>query len=68
MQIITAAVIKGGTGKSSTIAALAQAAAAAGKRFWQSTLTRRLVVHSLLAQTKTAPAVTSYYTEPTRRS
>ncbi len=32
MQIITAAVIKGGTGKSSTIAALAQAAAAAGKK------------------------------------
>ena len=32
MQILTAAVIKGGTGKSSTIAALAQAAAAAGKR------------------------------------
>lgn len=32
MQIITAAVIKGGTGKSSTIAALAQAGAAAGKR------------------------------------
>lgn len=31
MQIITAAVIKGGTGKSSTIAALAQAATAAGK-------------------------------------
>lgn len=32
MQILTAAVIKGGTGKSSTIAALAQAAAADGKR------------------------------------
>ena len=32
MQIITAAVIKGGTGKSSTIAALAQAATAAGKK------------------------------------
>lgn len=32
MQIITAAVIKGGTGKSTTIAALAQAAAAAGKK------------------------------------
>lgn len=32
MQIITAAVIKGGTGKSTTIAALAQAAAADGKR------------------------------------
>lgn len=32
MQIITAAVIKGGTGKSSTIAALAQAGAAAGKK------------------------------------
>lgn len=32
MQILTAAVIKGGTGKTSTIAALAQAAAAAGKK------------------------------------
>mgnify|MGYP001187421194 CR=1 FL=1 len=32
MQIITAAVIKGGTGKSTTIAALAQAGAAAGKK------------------------------------
>lgn len=32
MQIITAAVIKGGTGKTSTCAALAQAAAAAGKK------------------------------------
>lgn len=32
MQIITAAVIKGGTGKSTTAAALAQAAADAGKR------------------------------------
>lgn len=32
MQIITAAVIKGGTGKSSTIAALAQAGTAAGKK------------------------------------
>ncbi len=32
MQIITTAVIKGGTGKSSTAAALAQAAANAGKR------------------------------------
>lgn len=32
MKIITAAVAKGGTGKSSTCAALAQAAAAAGKR------------------------------------
>lgn len=32
MQIITAAVIKGGTGKTTTAAALAQAAAAAGKR------------------------------------
>lgn len=32
MQIITVAVIKGGTGKTTTAAALAQAAAAAGKR------------------------------------
>lgn len=32
MQIITAAVIKGGTGKTTTCAALAQAAVAAGKR------------------------------------
>ena len=32
MQIITTAVIKGGTGKTTTAAALAQAAAAAGKR------------------------------------
>lgn len=32
MQIITAAVIKGGTGKTTTCAALAQAAAAAGKK------------------------------------
>lgn len=32
MQIITAAVIKGGTGKTTTAAALAQAGAAAGKR------------------------------------
>ena len=32
MQIITAAVIKGGTGKTTTAAALAQAAAAAGKK------------------------------------
>ena len=32
MQIITTAVIKGGTGKSTTAAALAQAATAAGKR------------------------------------
>ena len=32
MQVITAAVIKGGTGKTTTIAALAQAAAAAGKK------------------------------------
>lgn len=32
MQVIAAAVIKGGTGKTTTIAALAQAAAAAGKK------------------------------------
>ena len=32
MQILTAAVIKGGTGKTTTAAALAQAAAAAGKK------------------------------------
>ena len=55
MQVITAAVIKGGTGKTTTIAALAQAAAAAGKRVLAIDLDPQANLTFALAADQNAP-------------
>lgn len=55
MQIITAAVIKGGTGKTTTIAALAQAAAAAGKKVLAIDLDPQANLTFTLAADQNAP-------------